>query len=411
MWEAGARGRGPEADDPTATVLGAGVMGSQIAAHLANAGVPVLLLDVTPQAAREGSTRRAPEAGSVLHPEPHTVITTGGFDDGPREGVAADWIIEAIVERLDVKRGCSSASSAPPRRRDRQHEHVGHSDRRDRRGAERRFRRHFSARTSSTRRATCSCSRSSRPPTPIPTVVDTIARFADRRLGKGVVIAKDTPNFIANRIGLFGVARVFEALQDGVTIEEIDAITGPALGRPKSATFRTMDLAGVDVLGHVARNLAGAAVGGAARSRAFRLPPFVEDMIEARLDGRQGRPGVLQESQECPNADAETRRDPHARSSTMEYRAQTIRAVPVTRCGEVDRGPGRTDSSAVSRQGPRRGLPPTHARPHARVDARVAPHIAHLREDVDRAMRWGFGWEIGPFETMRALGLHEAASA
>jgi 3-hydroxyacyl-CoA dehydrogenase len=385
------------------TVLGAGVMGSQIAAHVANAGVPVLLLDVTPQAAREGLDKaRALKPDPFFTPAVHTLITTGGFDDGLAKAAASDWIVEAIVERLDLKRGLferleqhrradaivSTNTSGIPIAAISQ----GRSDG---------FRRHLLG------------THFFNPPRYLrlleiiptadtdPTVVDTIARFGDRRLGKGVVIAKDTPNFIANHIGLFGVARVFEALQDGFTIEEIDAITGPALGRPKSATFRTMDLAGVDVLGHVARNLAEAGHPQALpEPAAFQLPPFVEEMIKRGWVGDKAGQGFYKKIKADGGREILTL-DP----SKMEYRAkQSARFAsldaaksiedPAERIRTLYRGKDRVGDFL------RKTLGPT-----LEYVARVAPHIAYSPDDVDRAMRWGFGWELGPFETMRALGL------
>ena len=385
------------------TVLGAGVMGSQIAAHVANAGVPVLLLDVTPQAAREGLDKaRALKPDPFFTPAVHTLITTGGFDDGLAKAAASDWIVEAIVERLDLKRGLferleqhrradaivSTNTSGIPIAAISQ----GRSDG---------FRRHLLG------------THFFNPPRYLrlleviptadtdPAVVDAIVRFGDRRLGKGVVIAKDTPNFIANHIGLFGVARVFEALQDGFTIEEIDAITGPALGRPKSATFRTMDLAGVDVLGHVARNLAEASHPQALpEPSAFKLPPFVEEMIKRGWVGDKAGQGFYKKVKADGGREILTL-DP----SKMEYRAKQSARFPSLDAAKSIEDPAeriRTLYHGKDRVGDflRKTLAPT-----LEYVARVAPHIAHSPEDVDRAMRWGFGWELGPFETMRALGL------
>ena len=242
----------------SATVLGAGTMGAQIAAHLANAGLPVVLLDITPEAAKEGLKR-----ARALKPDPFfagdrvSLITTGGFDQDLERIAASDWIIEAVVEQLDIKRGLlekvdavrrpgaivSSNTSGIPI--------AALAE-----GRSEDFRRHWLG------------THFFNPPRYLhlleviptadtdPGVIDTVSTFADRRLGKGVVIAKDTPNFIANHIALYGVVRMIEALERGAfTVEEIDAITGPVLGRPKSATFRTMDIAGLDVLALVIRNL------------------------------------------------------------------------------------------------------------------------------------------------------------
>jgi 3-hydroxyacyl-CoA dehydrogenase len=404
-----------------ATVLGAGVMGSQIAAHLANAGVPVLLLDVTPQAAREGLDKaRALKPDPFFTPDTQTIISTGGFDDSLARASQSDWIVEAIVERLDIKRQLFERLE-PHRRADAIVSTntsgipiaaiaEGRSD-----GFRRRFLgTHF-----------FNPPRYLRLLEIIPTantdaaVVETMSVFADRRLGKGVVIAKDTPNFIANHIGLFGVARVFEALNDGFTIEEIDAITGPALGRPKSATFRTMDLAGVDVLGHVARNLAGAGQSDALpEPEAFRLPPFVDDMIKRGWIGDKAGQGFYKKirtaESRMPNAETKGRNGTEVLTldpATMEYRARQSAKFPsleATRSIEDPAERIRTLYHGKDRVGDflRRTLGAT-----LEYVARVAPHIAHSPEDVDRAMRWGFGWEMGPFETMQALGLHPAGAS
>jgi 3-hydroxyacyl-CoA dehydrogenase len=242
-------------------------------------------------------------------------------------------------------------------------------------------------------------------------VVDTIATFADRRLGKGVVIAKDTPNFIANHIGLYGVARIFEALEAGFTIEEIDAITGPALGRPKSATFRTMDIAGIDVLGHVAKNLAAAPQSDALPDpSAFRLPAFVDQLIgRSQIGDKAGRGfyrKVRNTESRIQNTEEKTEiltLDP----GTLEYRAKQSARLPALDAAKNIADPAeriRTLYHGKDRVGDflRRTLGPT-----LEYVARVAPHIAHSEDDIDRAMRWGFGWELGPFETMKALGMEQ----
>jgi 3-hydroxyacyl-CoA dehydrogenase len=389
-----------------ATVLGAGVMGSQIAAHLANAGVPVLLLDVTPQVAREGLDKaRALKPDPFFTPDTHTLISTGGFDDRLAGASRSDWIVEAIVERLDLKRQLFERLE-PHRRADAivSTNTSGIPIAAIADGRSEGFRRRFLG------------THFFNPPRYlrlleiIPTkdtdaaVVESISTFADQRLGKGVVVAKDTPNFIANHIGLFGVARVFEALNDGYTIEEIDAMTGPALGRPKSATFRTMDLAGVDVLGHVARNLAGAGASEALPDpNAFQLPPFVGEMIKRGWIGDKAGQGFYKKEAGGKAAAEILTLDP----ATMEYRARRPAKFPSLDAARSIDDPAerlRTLYQGKDRVGEflRRTFGAT-----LEYVARVAPHIAQSPEDVDRAMRWGFGWEMGPFETMRALGLAE----
>src|SRR5262245_20308639 len=239
-------------------VLGAGTMGAQIAAHFANAGVPALLLDLDEATARAGLDR-----ARKLRPDPFfaahraALVTIGGFDNDLARIADADWVIEAIVEQPEAKRdllarvdavrrrGCivSSNTSGIPI-------HVLSEGRSDD------FRRHWLGTHFFNPPRYLRLLELIPTPDTNPAVVEDVRRFADLRLGKGVVIAKDTPNFIANHAALYGILRMIEAIESGAfTVAEIDAITGPAIGRPKSATFRTMDIAGLDVLAHILRNL------------------------------------------------------------------------------------------------------------------------------------------------------------
>src|SRR5262245_2063337 len=239
-------------------VLGAGVMGAQIAAHFANAGVRALLLDVTAEAAEQGLKRaRGLKPDPFFTPDTPSLITTNSFDAGLARLKEADWILEAIVEKLDVKRDLMARVEAARRPGSIVSSNTsaisiaaigeGRSDD---------FRRHFIG------------THFFNPPRylhlleVIPTpdtdraVIEAVVAFADRSLGKGVVVAKDSPGFIGNHLALYGMMRILGSLESGgYTIEEIDAMTGPAIGRPKSATFRTLDLAGLDIVGHVMRDL------------------------------------------------------------------------------------------------------------------------------------------------------------
>ena len=270
-----------------AVVLGAGVMGAQIAAHFANAGLRVRLLDVSRDAARDGLDRaRSLKPDPFFTPEAAALIQTGGFDEDLAALGDADWILEAVVEKLDVKQALFARVDAV-RRADAV----------------------VSSNTSGIPLASIAAGRSEgfrrhwlgthffNPPRYLhlleliptadtdPAVLRAVTAFADLRLGKGVVLAKDVPGFIANRIGMFGMTQIFRALESGeLTIEEVDAITGPAIGRPKSATFRTVDIAGVDVLAHVARGLG------------LELPPFVNDMVSRGMTGAKAGRGFYQKS-------------------------------------------------------------------------------------------------------------------
>src|SRR5918993_5125861 len=225
-------------------------MGAQIAAHFANAGVPTLLLDVTPEAAAQGLQRaRGLKPDPFFTPDTSKLVATDGFADGLPRLQEADWIIEAVIERLDIKRDLLQKVDAARRPGSIVSSNTsgipiaalaeGRSDD---------FRRHWLGTHFFNPPRYLRLLEIIPTPETNPAVVTAVTRFADHLLGKGVVVAKDTPNFIGNHIALYGVARTLEVLASGkYTIEEIDAITGPALGRPGSATFRTMDIAGIDV--------------------------------------------------------------------------------------------------------------------------------------------------------------------
>ncbi len=368
-----------------AAVLGAGVMGAQIAAHLANAGLRVRLLDVSRAAARDGLQRAV-----RLKPDPFFTpsivsrITTGGFDEDLASLSSADWIVEAIVERLDAKQALA-ARLDPVRRADAivssNTSGIPIASIAD--GRSESFRRHWLG------------THFFNPPRYLhlleliptadtdPAVVAALSAFADVHLGKGVVVAKNVPGFIANRLGMFGMMRVFDAIAAGAyTIEEVDAITGPAIGRPKSATFRTVDIAGVDVLAHVARTLG------------FEVPPLVDRMLERGLLGAKNGGGFYRkQGDEILTLDL----------ATLDYRAKEppkLASLEAAKNIEDVRARIRTLYHGADQVGAflRATLGPT-----LDYAEKIAGEIAYSREDVDKAMRWGFGWEIGPFETLSAL--------
>ncbi len=383
----------------SATVLGAGTMGAQVAAHLANGGVDTLLLDVTREAARDGLERaKGMRPDPFFTPSTQTRIRTGGFDEDLAAVSQSDWIVEAIVERLDVKQ--SLFERLEPHRRASTIVSSNTSGIPISALAEGRsegFRRHFLG------------THFFNPPRYLrlleviptadtdPDVVATIAQFAERRLGKGVVIAKDTPNFIANHLGLYGVMLIFRALAMGeFTVEEIDAITGPAIGRPKSATFRTMDIAGIDVLAHVARNLSERLETAADRA-VFAVPPLVKEMIARGWIGAKSGRGFYSKT---ASGDILT-----LDLGTMEYRPKHPARLPAIDAARsiVDvRERVKTLLQGDDKVG--RFLRSTLL-PTLDYAERIAPTVAHSTADVDRAMRWGFGWEAGPFELRGASTL------
>src|SRR5579864_7480059 len=268
-------------------VLGAGTMGARIAAHFANAGVPSYLLDIVPPDADAPARNKIAAAGldaakkskpaAFMEPSLARLVTVGNFEDDLKKLGEVDWIIEAVVENLEIKRALlrkveavrkpgtivtTNTSGLPVAKIA-----EGFSD--DFRMVW--FGTHF-----------FNPPRYMRLLEIIPTpdadhaAVEAIAHFSDVRLGKGVVIAKDTPNFIGNRIGTFSVLNVMRLMQEmDLSIEDVDALTGQAVGWPRSATFRTIDLVGLDILGHVVSNMTEDAEGGRGRPpHTNTLPDF-----------------------------------------------------------------------------------------------------------------------------------------
>ena len=388
-------------------VLGAGTMGAQIAAHCANAGIPALLLDLTPNVAAEGLKRaRSLKPDPFFTADAADLIATGGFDQDLTRIREHSWIIEAIVERLDLKQALLEkveATRCPGSIVSSNTSGISISALA--RGRSDEFRRHWLGTHFFNPPRYLPLLEVIPTPDTDPAIVDTISTFAQLRLGKNVVIAKDTPNFIANHIALYGLIRTFEMLASGrYTVEEIDAITGPALGRPKSATFRTVDVVGLDVLSHVARNLVER-IGSAAD--AFRVPAFMEEMQRRGLIGEKAGHGFY-ERRKSPTGETEIYAlDPQS----MEYRPPQkpkLAALDTARAIDDPRERVRKLFNGKDRVGDflRETLAPTLV-----YTAQVTPQVAHSKDDVDRVMRWGFGWELGPFELWDAIGIREVLAA
>jgi 3-hydroxyacyl-CoA dehydrogenase len=391
------------------TVLGAGTMGAQIALHCANAGIPALLLDLTTDVAKQGLEKaRKLKPDPQFTPDAHKLVTVGGFDTHLDQIAKTDWIMEAVVERLDIKQQL-----------------LAKVDEKRRPGTI------VSSNTSGIPIAAIAEGRSSdfkkhwlgthffNPPRYLrlleiiptadtdPAVITAMVHFGDHVLGKGVVVAKDTPNFIANHVGLYGVARTLDALATGkYTIEEIDAITGPALGRPGSATFRTMDIAGIDVLAHVLRNLSEHLTTDADR-QAFAVAPLVESLIKKGALGEKSGKGFYERRKSAAGETEIWTLDP----STLEYRPKQSARIASIEAGKTmddlaERVRMLFNANDKAGEFLRATLAPTLV-----YTARVTPQIAHSIDDVDRAMRWGFGWELGPFELIDIIGVKEVLDA
>ncbi len=397
-------------------------MGAQIAAHLANAGVAVLLLDLTRDVARKGLDRaRALKPDPFFTAETASLIEVGGFDTDFARVAEVDWICEAVVEQLDVKRALLERVDAV-RRAD---SLVSSNTSGIPLGAL------VEGRSESFRRHSLG-SHFFNPPRYlklvelIPTadtdadVTAALAAFCDRHLGKGVVIAKDTPNFIANRIGLFGVMCILEMLASGAyTVEEIDAITGPAIGRPKSATLRTIDITGLDILVHVSRNLrerlgvesgGGSGASGVSCVRTpWQLPVVIEDMASRGWVGEKAGQGFYRrERGRGREGDSEILSLDIASMTYRPRQSPKLSSIEATK--SIDDVGARIRALFLGKDRVGEFLRGTLG-PTLLYAAQVAPDIAYSIDDVDRAMAWGFGWELGPFETMDAIGLRELLDA
>ena len=383
----------------TVAVLGAGTMGAQIAALYANAGVPVLLLDVTGEAAAQGLDRaRKLKPDPFFTPTTWKLIATGSFDaDLPRIR-EADWIIEAIVEQLEIKRQLlervdtmrrqgaivtSNTSGIPIAALA-----EGRSDD---------FRRHWLG------------THFFNPPRYLhlvevipgaetdPAVVSFAGQFLDLRLGKGVVPCKDTPNFIANRIGSFYGSTVYKnTVEDGYTIEEVDALTGPLIGVPKSASYRLLDIVGLDVWAFVSKNLYELVPHDPWRER-FLPPAFLNAMLERGWLGEKSGQGFYKR--------VGKEKEIHAVDwKTLEYHpAEKPRFASVDVARQIDDLSERL-----------RALVSTTDRAGSFLwklfsdvflySAAMVPEISDRIVEIDRAMRWGYGHALGPFELWDALG-------
>jgi 3-hydroxyacyl-CoA dehydrogenase len=413
------------ATDPTpaiseVTVLGAGVMGAAIAAHLANAGVRVRLLDIVgkdapPKDAPPGERRkrsaiaiaglegaRKAKPAAFFSPRFDTLVTPGNLEDDLAEAAAkSDVIIEAVIENLAIKQQLYA--------------------RLDELGG----RAIITSNTSGLRIAELMQGRSAafrgrfcithffNPPRYLKlveivagadTTPATLARaeaLCGGILGKGLVRAKDTPNFIANRIGTFALMRTLrEAVEKGYTVEEVDMVFGPATGRPKSAIFRTADVVGLDTLMHVTRNCAEALTDDERRD-VFVPPPVLTQLVDKKWLGAKSKQGFYKKvGNDILQLDLKT----------LEYGPQKkprFDSIGATRAtDDVDEKlrrvvAGSDRASALAR---------TVLYETLIYAANRLGEIADSVVDIDRALRWGFGWERGPFETWDALGV-KATSA
>ncbi|HLV93782.1 MAG TPA: 3-hydroxyacyl-CoA dehydrogenase NAD-binding domain-containing protein [Candidatus Acidoferrales bacterium] len=416
-------------------VLGAGTMGARIAAHLANAGVPCYLLDIVPPelnaeekrkglslesaavrnrivvAGLEAAKKSRPAA--LFTPETARLITPGNLADNLAWCGEVDWIIEAVAENLEIKGRLfervetvrkpgtivtTNTSGLPIRL-------IAEGRSAD-------FQEHWAGTHFFNPPRYMKLVELIPGPKTRPEALDLLSEFCDLRLGKGVVVAKDTPNFIANRVGTFSVLNVLRQMQElDMTIEEVDACTGPAIGQPKSATFRTADIVGLDVLVHVVRNIYENIPDDESREM-YRLPPLVEEMIKRGLLGEKTGGGFYKR----------VKRGGESEILTVDWHTMEYRPRQKAKFGSIEAGKAVEDTRQRLRMlvGPAlEGKAGDKANQllwatlseTCLYAARRVPEIADSIVDVDRAMRWGFAWELGPFEVWDAIGVERMTKA
>lgn len=378
-------------------VIGAGAMGSGIAALAASAGIPVVLLDIPGEPDRNGIARGALQRALKAKPAPFmdparaALITTGNTEDHLAELADCDWIVEAIIEKPEPKRALyerlesvrkataivSSNTSGIPM-------HVLTEGRSDG------FTAHFLGTHFFNPPRYLHLLELIPTPDTAPEVQASIRDFAERVLGKGVVVAKDVPGFIANRLGIYGMVQALRLMERfDLTIDVVDALTGPLIGRPKSATFRTGDISGIDVLSHVAEGT------GATTGEDFALPSWVGALVQAgRLGEKTGAGFYTRDKKAILTLDWKT----------LEYRPQQKPDFPELAFLEKLPLPARL--KALTSAG---GKHAEYVREllvtvgHYTIEKTL--ELAHDISSVDRAMEWGYAWELGPFRQMDAMGL------
>lgn len=398
-----------------AAVIGAGVMGSGIAAHFANAGVEVLLLDIVPpsltdaekgsRAARNrfssGGLEKAVKArpAAFFHKDRGRLVTIGNIEDDLEKLGSVDLVVEAIVELMEPKRAlfeklekvvsndCVIASNTSGLR-------IADMMK----GRSESFRRRFLVMHFFNPVRYMKLLELVAGPDTSPETLDRIRGFGEEMLGKGVVLGKDTPNFVGNRIGVHAMLTTIHVmLEDGLAPEDADAVTGEPLGHPKSASFRTADLVGVDTFVHVAQNCFDSLTSDEDR-KVFEAPAFIKKMVEKKLLGDKTKGGFYRKGKD---GSVETL-DP----ATLEYRPRggdkairgTCKALSAeedvrARLRKLVADPGKAGEFAWKIL--------------SRSLAYSARRIGEITDDVaaiDDAMKWGYNWELGPFETWDALG-------
>ena len=406
-------------------VLGAGTMGARIAAHFANAGVPGYLLDIVPPDADGPARNKIAVAGleaakkskpaAFFEPALARLVTVGNLEDDLKHLSEVDWIIEAVVENLEIKRALlkkveavrkpgtivSTNTSGLPVAKIAE----GFSDdfRKSWLGT------HFFNPPRYMRLLEIIAT-----PETDRTAIEAVTHFSDVNLGKGVVFAKDTPNFIANRIGTFSVLNVMRLMQEmDLSIEDVDALTGDAVGWPKSATFRTIDLVGLDILGHVVGNMEKS--GGQENTpHPSPLPDFYKQMLERKWLGDKTKGGFYKKGVGRAPSPADAGKEDERLAldwKTLEYRPRQKANFPALEMAKNIEDTGARLRMLLGLEGsPQRGDKAGAFLWSVLSDlwnysANRVPEISDSIVEIDRAMRLGFNWKLGPFELWDAAGI------
>jgi 3-hydroxyacyl-CoA dehydrogenase len=405
-------------------VLGSGVMGSRIACHFAGVGLQVLLLDIQPPPSPKGELKPADKnkivndaLAAAIKSNPSPVyaknvvkkITTGNFTDNMKDIATCDWVIEVVVERLDIKQSIftevekyrkpgtlitSNTSGIPI--------HMMAEGRSDD------FKKHF-----------CGTHFFNPPrylrlleiiPTPFTdtAVVDFLMHYGDLYLGKTTVLCKDTPAFIANRVGVFGMMAIMNAMEKlQLNVDEVDALTGPIIGRPKSATFRTADVVGIDTLVKVANGVAANCPNDEAKA-VFTIPAWLNKMIENNWLGDKTAQGFFKKMPTSPKGEKEI----HVLNlSTLEYQPRTKpKFATVEAAKPIDDLKTRIKALCAGTDKAGEFYRQFHYSLFSYISHRI-PEISDELYRVDDGMMAGFGWEIGAFESWDTLGVAKTTEA
>ncbi|MBA2877336.1 3-hydroxyacyl-CoA dehydrogenase [Anoxybacillus kamchatkensis] len=404
-----------------AAVLGSGVMGSGIAAHLANVGIPTLLLDIVPKEltaeekakgwtlehkqVRNRIVNQAVERllkqkpAPLMSKENLAFIEVGNFEDDFHRLSECDWIIEVVVERLDVKKSVFEKVDEVRKQGSIVSSNTsGISIEAMAEGRSDDFKKHFLG------------THFFNPPRYLklleviptkhtdPSVVAFMKQFGENVLGKGVVLAKDTPNFIANRIGTYGLlVTVREMMKGGYSVGEVDSVTGPLIGRPKSATFRTLDVVGLDTFIHVANNVFEKVEGE--EKEVFTVPSFMKTMVEKGwLGSKSGQGFFYKKGKDIFELNYET----------LEYEPTKKLKAPSVEMSKQAKGTANKLKALVYANDRAGQLLWNILSPTLLYSAQLLGEIADDIVAIDRAMKWGFGWELGPFETWDAIGVKQS---